>query len=224
MCFVNHQLAKASSSRSLKANTTQLQQRPPQRTHISGRWTNSEHEAFLRGLHMYGREWKKVATLIPTRTSAQVRSHAQKYLLRTNAISTNFSVVHKVEETSSLMGPLSRDSCVQRNVERLLADPTAFELEVVLKVLELRKHYRKLQMCLERQQRKQVSALSSSRKRDAPSAHGIERNVDKVDFKNYGHTNLMNVKHKRKQRKLETKELTAVNVLGGLIGNIQCTV
>ncbi len=48
----------------------------------SGRWTNEEHEAFLHGLKIYGREWKKVAQNIPTRTSAQIRSHAQKYFAK----------------------------------------------------------------------------------------------------------------------------------------------
>ena len=46
----------------------------------TGRWTAQEHQAFVRGLALYGREWKRVALDIPTRTSAQVRSHAQKYL------------------------------------------------------------------------------------------------------------------------------------------------
>lgn len=45
----------------------------------TGRWTIQEHEAFVRGLSLYGREWKRVAQIIPTRTAAQVRSHAQKY-------------------------------------------------------------------------------------------------------------------------------------------------
>ena len=45
----------------------------------TGRWTIQEHESFVRGLSMYGREWKRVAQIIPTRTAAQVRSHAQKY-------------------------------------------------------------------------------------------------------------------------------------------------
>ena len=48
----------------------------------SGRWSRSEHEAFLDGLKIYGREWKKVAKKIPTRTSAQIRSHAQKYFAK----------------------------------------------------------------------------------------------------------------------------------------------
>ena len=47
-----------------------------------GRWTREEHEQFLGGLKIYGREWKKVATGIPTRTSAQIRSHAQKYFAK----------------------------------------------------------------------------------------------------------------------------------------------
>ena len=38
-----------------------------------------EHDAFLLGLGLYGRDWKKVATAIKTRTASQIRSHAQKY-------------------------------------------------------------------------------------------------------------------------------------------------
>lgn len=45
----------------------------------SGRWTLFEHETFLLGVQRYGREWKRVAHDIPTRSPAQVRSHAQKY-------------------------------------------------------------------------------------------------------------------------------------------------
>jgi SHAQKYF class myb-like DNA-binding protein len=48
----------------------------------AGRWTAAEHHAFVRGLAIYGREWKRVAQDIPTRTSAQVRSHAQKYFTK----------------------------------------------------------------------------------------------------------------------------------------------
>ena len=38
-----------------------------------GRWTEDEHERFLQGLNLYGREWKKVAEKVQTRTPAQVR-------------------------------------------------------------------------------------------------------------------------------------------------------
>jgi len=45
----------------------------------TGRWTTEEHDEFLKCLDIYGREWKKVAERITTRTAAQIRSHAQKY-------------------------------------------------------------------------------------------------------------------------------------------------
>ena len=47
-----------------------------------GRWSAEEHKAFLTGLRDYGREWKKVANAIKSRTSAQIRSHAQKYFAK----------------------------------------------------------------------------------------------------------------------------------------------
>ncbi|TYZ60885.1 hypothetical protein PybrP1_001457 [[Pythium] brassicae (nom. inval.)] len=48
-------------------------------THI-GRWTKKEHELFLEGLKLYGKSWKKISSLVVTRTLVQIRTHAQKYL------------------------------------------------------------------------------------------------------------------------------------------------
>ncbi len=45
----------------------------------TGRWTREEHEAFLQALQQYGKEWKKVAAKVKTRTVVQTRTHAQKY-------------------------------------------------------------------------------------------------------------------------------------------------
>lgn len=45
----------------------------------TGRWTKEEHDAFLGALKMYGKEWKKVAAKVKTRTVVQTRTHAQKY-------------------------------------------------------------------------------------------------------------------------------------------------
>jgi len=39
----------------------------------AGRWTPTEHADFLKGLALYGREWKRVAADIPTRSASQVR-------------------------------------------------------------------------------------------------------------------------------------------------------
>ena len=48
----------------------------------TGRWTNEEHEKFIEGLLKFGNEWKKVESIIKTRSSTQARSHAQKFFLR----------------------------------------------------------------------------------------------------------------------------------------------
>lgn len=45
----------------------------------TGRWTKDEHESFLAALQTYGKEWKKVAAKVKTRTVVQTRTHAQKY-------------------------------------------------------------------------------------------------------------------------------------------------
>lgn len=55
---------------------------PDARGNHAGRWTRQEHENFLVGLNQHGREWKKVALYVKTRTPAQIRSHAQKYFAK----------------------------------------------------------------------------------------------------------------------------------------------
>jgi SHAQKYF class myb-like DNA-binding protein len=45
----------------------------------TGRWTKQEHEMFLKALRKFGKEWKKVAAMVKTRTVVQTRTHAQKY-------------------------------------------------------------------------------------------------------------------------------------------------
>ena len=46
----------------------------------NGRWEKTEHLRFLAGCLLYKNNWKKVETYVRTRTSTQIRSHAQKYL------------------------------------------------------------------------------------------------------------------------------------------------
>ncbi len=48
----------------------------------TGRWTNEEHQQFEDGLRKYGKQWKRIAEEIPTRTVVQIRTHAQKYFLK----------------------------------------------------------------------------------------------------------------------------------------------
>uniref|UniRef100_A0A6V2J0N9 Uncharacterized protein n=1 Tax=Ditylum brightwellii TaxID=49249 RepID=A0A6V2J0N9_9STRA len=52
----------------------------------TGRWERSENVAFLRGLKYYGKgKWKQIGALIPTRTTIQVKTHAQMVMKRQEA-------------------------------------------------------------------------------------------------------------------------------------------
>lgn len=55
----------------------------------NGRWTKEEHQKFVQGtwfanlgLQLYGKDWRKIQTLIGSRNGAQIRSHAQKYFIK----------------------------------------------------------------------------------------------------------------------------------------------
>ena len=50
----------------------------------NGRWKQEEHFRFIKGCLLFGNNWKKVKNYVKTRSSAQIRSHAQKYLIKLN--------------------------------------------------------------------------------------------------------------------------------------------
>lgn len=48
----------------------------------TGKWTDDEHERFLKAIKIHGNLWKKVKECVGTRSCAQIRSHCQKYFRR----------------------------------------------------------------------------------------------------------------------------------------------
>jgi SHAQKYF class myb-like DNA-binding protein len=52
----------------------------------NGRWSIDEHRKFIMGLFQYGNNWKEIVKLVGTRSTAQARSHCQKF----------FSKLHKI--------------------------------------------------------------------------------------------------------------------------------
>ena len=70
-----------------------------------GRWTEEEHNKFLQGIIIYGVHWKKVKSLIKTRTVIQVRSHAQKFFYKMKTckddnlgINFTLSSIHNIKD------------------------------------------------------------------------------------------------------------------------------
>lgn len=57
----------------------------------NGRWSALEHQLFLKGtsvshlgLQQHGKNWGKIEMMISTRSSSQIRSHAQKFFSKLN--------------------------------------------------------------------------------------------------------------------------------------------
>lgn len=48
----------------------------------TGRWMKEEHEAFLRGVELYKKDWHLVAAVVKTRSVLQIRTHGQKYFAK----------------------------------------------------------------------------------------------------------------------------------------------
>lgn len=55
---------------------------PPTVKKDPGRWTADEHILFLKGMSLHGKSWKKISEIVKTRSVVQIRTHAQKYLIK----------------------------------------------------------------------------------------------------------------------------------------------
>lgn len=154
-----------------------------EKSHTLGRWTTSEHEAFLTGLKIHGREWKKVATCIQTRTAAQIRSHAQKYFARVSkekqqlelsalklqSLSANDATPLSVVETFAV--GVERSPQHSLIVNTILANPSSAELRCSKTLASLRGRYE----CIEAELiQKKAPALSSSTSTGCPATLALE--------------------------------------------------
>jgi len=150
----------------------------PSSDQSSGRWTNKEHEAFLVGLKEYGREWKKVAHQIPTRTSAQIRSHAQKYFakitrdeeqhaaaLAASAQVTSINPIPEDNSTDPLMGSSSSSGnnqlqaftpAMMERFQKILKDPENARREVEETLSRLHNRYKELQQTIKQKQQQRI--------------------------------------------------------------------
>lgn len=163
---------KKGASMRKAASTQKDTKSPPSKVsdkHHSGRWTKEEHEAFLHGLQIYGREWKKVAQQIPTRNSAQIRSHAQKYFAKlardeqqqvTAAMalrSTPTRISYSSDNSPSRIiagadiaaGTIHLPPSALQRMNKILKDPDGVQREVEDTLSKLRARYEELQRRVE---------------------------------------------------------------------------
>ena len=98
----------------------------------TGRWTKQEHNQFLLGIEKYGKEWKKVAAFVGTRTVMQTRTHAQKFYEKLNqvALKATGSPLPSKSTSSKSIAPYSRTSTLVTNNINTAATGAAKKLPV----------------------------------------------------------------------------------------------
>ncbi|XP_060569402.1 deubiquitinase MYSM1-like [Ruditapes philippinarum] len=85
-------------------------------------WTKEEKDMFHKGMEIYGRSWTKIAELIPTRTSTQIKNFAHQ-LFRTLSKDKEVSPPKSEASTSSTSTSSSPVTCSQ--------DPLTLTIETV---------------------------------------------------------------------------------------------
>lgn len=51
-------------------------------TPLNGRWDREEHRRFCEAILKFSNDWKKIQEYVSTRSGTQIRSHAQKFLIK----------------------------------------------------------------------------------------------------------------------------------------------
>ncbi|GMF31721.1 unnamed protein product [Phytophthora fragariaefolia] len=78
-----------------------------------GRWTADEHERFLEGFRIHGHKWKRVQQVVRTRSVTQVRTHAQKYLLKVAKLKAEKKQGTKTAEMTTLAEPANTTTAAE---------------------------------------------------------------------------------------------------------------
>jgi SHAQKYF class myb-like DNA-binding protein len=195
-----------------------------------GRWTKEEHQAFLQGLKVYGREWKKVARNIPTRSSAQIRSHAQKYFAKLAKdeqqrqeqeqqchdskqaqVPTSASLVQRDVNTGPTFDTGILTPSVLLRVDRILEDPYGAQIEVEDTLQLLKERYLELQKKLfEHQLKKNEEEHQVSASAFDPYS-SISKSPNRSPFLSQSSP----IRISAESIALHKKELIALDVLGG---------
>jgi len=197
----------------------------------TGRWTDAEHQAFLQGLATYGREWKRVAVHIPTRTSAQVRSHAQKYFAKRQAeqaeqaaaavaaaaaasVTTSAATAVAVGSGNGSSAQASSDS-FRAHVERILSEPETVQAEVNATLLQLRQRYAELQQRLQEQQLRQQQPQQQRRSTNGSRSDDDDRRQPAEGAEPDAHADANSSWTSQSMESLQDSELIALHVLRG---------
>lgn len=99
-CQISQQIGKSSN---LLLRTARIKVKTSRLRH--GRWYLSEHFRFLEGVLLHSNDWAKVKEVVQTRSTNQIRSHTQKYLL---------TIISKYKSCSNQVNSDEANECLYR--------------------------------------------------------------------------------------------------------------
>ena len=79
---IKHKLNENNTTKNKKKKKNKIISNDSEEDINEGRWGPDEHMRFIEAINIYGNEWKEVQKYVATRSSNQVRSHAQKFFLK----------------------------------------------------------------------------------------------------------------------------------------------
>jgi len=218
-----HLISRESSSHSQKQTCLNADKKSG---YLSGRWTSEEHTVFLICLRQYGREWKKIANKIPTRTPAQIRSHAQKYLSKRSKADGQVLIIAPIEviECQNNFAKRNKISATAlEKIEEIKNDPSLVEDEVKSTLESLHEMYKNLQLLLESRTRQ----TTPSNRIHSPINYEASENTKTTKI----HKTLNMVFHGQEpstvpqtfqHRELRGQEIIAIQVLGTCLNTTFC--
>mmetsp|Transcript_30293 Transcript_30293/g.64181 ORF Transcript_30293/g.64181 Transcript_30293/m.64181 type:complete len:393 (-) Transcript_30293:439-1617(-) len=187
---------------------------------ISGRWTAAEHEEFLQGLKVYGREWKKVATHIKSgRSSAQIRSHAQKYFAKVSKHQQQLLALAEKRRTSFpdampsksdasvLLHGQSMSQSFIDTMNSIMKNPPEVETRVFNTLTSLRERYKQLEDRL--QQGSVDTPVESGEAFLCPATAALE--LEQKSLRNAAEARYEMKKHASQQEKKQPSTVTKTN-------------
>ena len=90
--------------------------------HSDGRWNPEEHIRFIKGCLLFGNNWKKVEGYVQTRTSTQIRSHAQKFLIKLKKkYKINDTCLNNEKNTNFIIqNDESKDESIKEDIDSII--------------------------------------------------------------------------------------------------------
>jgi SHAQKYF class myb-like DNA-binding protein len=169
----------------------------------NGRWSKEEQIRFAEAVLKYGNDWKKIQSHVSSRNITQVRSHAQKFLMKLKE--SNFLINKGLDQNLSwakIMNFLNSNLTYEELREVLFSVEQTGQKKISNKKV---KNFKKIQKTSKKKEKENIKINEfegeNSKKNIEISGVINDNNISNLEEENY------NIEHKMIKDKEEEKEL-----------------